>query len=112
MALMGLIYHIESAHKAFNGPLHGHTFRIEVLLEGKLKNNAVAGLDFKIIKEKIEKVVMTLNKKNLNEIMEVPTVENIACYLIKKLKSFPIKSIKVWESSNRFAEVFRKEVIK
>lgn len=112
MALMGLVYTIEAAHSAFGGPLHGHSFRIEIYLEGRLRNNAVAGLDFKFVREKINKVVMKLDRKNLNEIIEEPTVENIACYLIKNLRSWPIKSVKVWESSDRFAEVNLEEVIK
>jgi len=108
---MGLIYTIDSAHSAFGSLLHGHTFRVEVYLEGKLKNGVVAGFDFRVVKEKVEKAVMTLNKRNLNDILKEPTVENIACYLIRNLKSLPIKSIRVWESTDRFAEVFREEAL-
>lgn len=35
MAKMGLVYIIESAHSAFAGPLHGHSFRIRGEALGK-----------------------------------------------------------------------------
>lgn len=61
-------------------------------------------------KRKQKKVVIKLHRKNLNEVIKEPTVENIACHLIRNLKSLPIRSIRVWESADRFAEVFREEV--
>lgn len=110
MAILGLIYTIKARHSVFGRPLHAHDFKIEVTFEGKLKGGAVEGLDFNKVKGRVEKVVKDLDQKNLNEIIDLPTVENIAVYLIKKLKTFPIYSIKVWETTDRFAEVFAKEI--
>jgi 6-pyruvoyl-tetrahydropterin synthase len=110
MALLGLVYTVCAKHSGFGRPLHAHDFRIEITFEGKLKGGAVEGLDFNKIKGRVERVVKELDGKNLNKIIDLPTVENIAVYLIKKLKKFPIHSIKVWETADRFAEVFAKEV--
>ena len=66
----------------------------------------MAGLDFNKVKGEVKKIVGELENKNLNAIVNVPTVENIASYLIQKLKNFPIHRIKVWEEADRYAEVY------
>jgi 6-pyruvoyl-tetrahydropterin synthase len=110
MALLGLVYKIQAKHSGFGRPLHSHEFKIEITFEGKLKDGAVEGLDFNKIKGEVKKEVGKLDGKNLNEIIDLPSVENMAVYLIKKLKKFPIYSIKVWETADRFTEIFAREV--
>jgi len=110
MALLGLVYKVMAKHSVFGRPLHAHNFKIEITFEGKLKGGAVEGLDFNKVKGEVREKIEELNHKNLNKLIDLPTVENIAVYLIKKLKKFPIYSIKVWEDIDRFAEVFANEV--
>lgn len=101
---------MKASHEVFGRPLHEHEFKIEVVFEGKIKNGAVAGLNFHRVKETVRKVLGELEGKRLNDIFEPATVENLAVYILKKLKNLPIKSIRVWEAEDRFAEVFKKEV--
>ena len=101
---------MKASHEVFGRPLHEHEFKIEVVFEGKIKNGAVAGLDFHKAKEMVEGVVEELEGKRLNDIFEPATVENLAIYILRRLKDLPIKSIRVWEAEDRFAEVFKREV--
>lgn len=110
MALLGIVFKLKASHQGFGKPLHEHEFKIEVVLEGKIKNGAVAGLDFHEVKEMIGKVIEELEGKWLNDIFDPATVENLAVYLLRRLKNLPIKSIKVWETEDRFTEVFKKEI--
>jgi hypothetical protein len=53
------------------------------------------------------RVEHSVEGKKLNEIMEVPTVENICQWILKKVPlydSAKVEYVRVWETENRFAE--------
>ena len=97
--LLGLVTHIESAHSVGSGPLHGHTFRIEVTVEGEYEK----GIDFHVFEREVNKIVKELDHKNLNEILNPPVIENIARYIAEKLKGkYKVREVKVWEGKGKF----------
>ena len=67
--------------------LHGHTYYVICTIESKKLMNGFV-VDFGIVKSVINK----LDHKHLNDYIEVPTAENIAAYLFKKIKDEVIES--------------------
>mgnify|MGYP000141375411 FL=1 len=91
--------------------LHGHNYRVEVVLEGNLQNNGMV-LDFSVARNKIREVLSLLDHAHLNDILpEIPTAENIAIFIAKRLSkifsSYGLKVclIRVWETDKYWAEV-------
>ena len=85
--------------------IHGHTWRVEIWIEGKVNKHGMV-FDF----QKIGEVIDTLDHKFLNEIegLEQPTAENIVLWIIKKIKEYLVDGgklkVRVWESPNSYAE--------
>jgi 6-pyruvoyl-tetrahydropterin synthase len=106
---LGLVFWFNAGHSVHT-PFHEHNFRVEIILEGKLINGMVGGLDFNVIRPQIEKIIKKLESKNLNKIMKIPTVENINRYIYKRLPKYTyakVVLIRVWETENRFAEAYQ-----
>lgn len=95
---------IAAAHWLPNYPgpcsrLHGHTFLIEVWLEGPIDTETGMVVDFRIVKN----IIDTLDHRLLNDYIEMPTAENIAKYYFRAI---PLcVKVRVWESDSCFAEV-------
>ena len=106
---LGTTHYIDCAHflpgHSKCGQLHGHTYRIEVAIEGKNKNGMV--MDFADMKDVIEKILVKYDHKSLNDYLEYPSVENI-CEMVqadlKKQLKFPF-TIRVWEGQGKWAEL-------
>jgi 6-pyruvoyltetrahydropterin/6-carboxytetrahydropterin synthase len=108
-----VITQFAAAHKLrdFKGKcerLHGHNWRIEVILTGEKLNNAGLLIDFKEVKEATDGILEKLDHSFLNELPQFkdqnPSSENIAAYLFERLSgrlnNNQIKVAKViaWES--------------
>ena len=66
--------------------IHGHSYKLDVTVGGEViedKNNEKCGMiiDFKDLKEIVNRVVNHLDHSNLNEYFENPTAENIAKFI-------------------------------
>ncbi len=93
--------------------LHGHNWKIEVVVKGESLDNAGMLLDFKILKAYLEEILETLDHKYLNELEAFkgvsPSSEYIAKYIYeqfqKKLSSTNVEvyEVSAWESSNSCA---------
>ena len=107
--------HFSAAHslKGYQGDcarLHGHNWTVEVFLNCEKLDEVGFAIDFKDIKETVDKVLEGLDHANLNELPafreDNPTSENIARFIYKelgkKLNSDSIRVAKVYvsESSN------------
>ena len=85
---------------------HGHTYRLEVAVEGKQGKNGMV-IDFNELKSVVnDSVVEKLDHRNLNEIFENPTAENIAAWIFSELKKkMNVCSVKLWEGHGKWVEV-------
>jgi 6-pyruvoyltetrahydropterin/6-carboxytetrahydropterin synthase len=106
---LGVVEHIDCAHylpgHAKCGTLHGHTYRVEVVIEGRNKSGMV--MDFADLRRVLRETLVVYDHKPLNDFLEYPSVENICELLHQTLSSrlpFPF-SIRVWEGEGKWAEL-------
>ncbi|MFH0859596.1 MAG: 6-carboxytetrahydropterin synthase QueD [Candidatus Altiarchaeota archaeon] len=106
---VGRIFYFDSAHHLpdYKGECekqHGHTYRLEVVIEGELKDNMV--MDFKDLKKTVEdEVLAELDHMDLNDIFENPTAENLMEWIFDRLgKKLPLHSVKLWEGRDKWVE--------
>ncbi|ASJ16670.1 6-pyruvoyl tetrahydropterin synthase [Thermococcus chitonophagus] len=88
--------------------LHGHTFFLEVIVEGPIKHGYI--MDFVKLRKTIESVTKEIDHRNLNKIFDNPTTENIALWLADKIKGkLPdkviLKRLVLWEGSDYGVEL-------
>jgi len=89
--------------------LHGHNWKVEVVVSRDKLDKAGMLLDFKNLKIKLNKVLANLDHKYFNNIPYFkkvnPTSENIAKYIYDRLKAqvSSVKSVVVWENDTSSA---------
>ena len=108
---VGREFYFDAAHSLpeYKGEceqVHGHTYKLEVVVRGKLNDSGMV-LDFEELKKVVEKrVIGKLDHKNLNEFFEMPTCEKIAEWIFKELeKEISLSSIKLWEGHGKWVLV-------
>ena len=89
----------------YDGPcarLHGHTFIVEVWIEGPVDPETGMIVDFRGIK----KLIDTCDHRHLNDLLPVsllpPTAENLARYFHGRIARST--RVRVWESNDCYAE--------
>ena len=97
--------------------LHGHNWKIEIYIRGSELDKSGMLLDFKILKEKTNAILDTLDHTYLNELPvfagKSPSSELIAEYIFttleKELADLPVTVHKVtaWESEKAAASFYR-----
>ena len=108
--IIGREFSFDAAHKLdwYNGKcknLHGHTYKLIVLVKGDLNENGII-IDFKELDDIVKKEVMDiLDHSYLNEVIKNPTAENICVWIWDKLKNkiIGLYEIKLWETADSFA---------
>ena len=106
--------YFSSAHylKDYKGPcekIHGHNWKVELVVEGSELNSTDILIDFSILKNILKEVLSELDHKLLNEIPYFkdtnPSSERLAEYIFKKVKeklsSYPkvkVKEVTVFET--------------
>jgi 6-pyruvoyltetrahydropterin/6-carboxytetrahydropterin synthase len=87
------------------GSLHGHTYKVEVILSGENKTGMI--LDFGEMKQIIRAVLADYDHKALNDFLEYPSVENICEMLQQRIREkLPfLPTIRVWEGQGKWAEL-------
>ncbi len=89
--------------------LHGHNWRVKIIVRSDRLDNIGMVLDFKYLKKKLNAVLEEMDHKYLNKIAYFkkvnPTSENIAKYIYKKLKpKIPwLNCVTVWENATSSA---------
>jgi 6-pyruvoyltetrahydropterin/6-carboxytetrahydropterin synthase len=105
--------HILHGHKGKCKNLHGHTYFLEVGVEGKINGEGFV-MDFHDIKDMVEEVVMSkYDHHHLNDFFERPTAEIMASQIFKDLSkwlldhsiSASIFIVRLWETPTCYAEV-------
>lgn len=103
-------FHFDAAHRicGYKGPcerLHGHTYKLEVTIEGKVKGDGMV-MDFSRMKDVVEAEVLDrLDHGELNSIVKNPTAEKIVEWIVGRLRGkLPLHSIRLWEGEGKWAE--------
>ena len=108
-------FSFDAAHflPGYNGKcadMHGHTWKVELTVEGVVDVLSGMVLDFVLLKKIVEPWIEMLDHKLLNDIagLKMPTAENIAL-LFRDLwynepRPVSLKSVKVWEAPDSCAE--------
>jgi 6-pyruvoyltetrahydropterin/6-carboxytetrahydropterin synthase len=106
---LGITEYIDCAHflpgHAKCGQIHGHTYKVEVIIEGEANGGMV--LDFNDLKAQTRTVLQQYDHQNWNDFLPFPSVENICELLSRQLKErlrFPFV-IRVWEGHGKWAEM-------
>ena len=102
---------IASAHflKGYDGPckdLHGHTWKVEVVIVSDKLDTIGMVADFAVMKKSLKGFLMALDHVCLNDLPyfkdKNPTTENIAQYIYrnfgKTIAPLKIKHVQLWES--------------
>ena len=89
---------------------HGHNWKVEVTVKADSLDNLGMGLDFRVLKETVNKVLDTLDHHDLNEHDAFQTInpssENIAVYIFNNLQNdlstdrYGVHSVTVRETDN------------
>jgi len=103
--------HIASAHQlhGYDGPckdMHGHTWKVEMVVCGNTLDGVGLLADFKILKAKLKEVLMPLDHVVLNDLPVFkdlnPSTENLARHIYRTLSincaPLRLKHVQVWES--------------
>lgn len=113
------IYKFEACHHLphYEGAchrLHGHSYKLEVTLTGKVKDNTSTNscgmiIDFKEVKTILELTAGKYDHSNLNDFFENPTaeimVEKIANDIVGFLpNNVSLVSARLWETDTSYAE--------
>jgi 6-pyruvoyltetrahydropterin/6-carboxytetrahydropterin synthase len=108
-------FHFEAAHALPNAGdghrcqrLHGHSYRVELRLEGPVDPITGFVADFFAIEAAFKPLLERLDHQYLNAIegLENPTAENIAIWIWQKMKIVlpELASVIVFETQDCFAE--------
>jgi 6-pyruvoyltetrahydropterin/6-carboxytetrahydropterin synthase len=97
--------------------MHGHSWRVDVEVIGRVNPSTGMVMDFGSIKAMIEPIVQELDHKHINTVLNTRTAtsENIGAWIKSRLmdgmrrgrRSLPYDClvIRVWEGMTAFAEV-------
>ena len=106
---LGVIEYIDCAHflPGHNkcGTLHGHTYRVEVTIEGENKTGMI--IDFGDLKQLLRETLSAYDHRSFNDFLKYPSVENICEMIRRKLAerlSLPF-TVRVWEGKGKWAEL-------
>lgn len=95
--------------KNYKGPcenLHGHNWLVRATVRCTKLDNSGIGMDFKVLKKKLNEIVDEFDHCDLNAVLESidlnPSSENLAHHIYDKLRT----SLSGWDGSVARVEVF------
>lgn len=93
--------------------LHGHNWKVEVVVSGERLGDDGLLVDFRVIKDHTKEIIEALDHKFLNETSAFETIEpsseNIACHVFKTLSArlntpgVRVGKVTAWESESACA---------
>ena len=87
-------YSFESAHQLPDWPgIHGHSYEVEIVLKGQGTSDYV--LPVSVFDQSVKPVIEKIDHTMLNDIIPVPTMENIARWFWGELSALPLCEIRV-----------------
>jgi 6-pyruvoyltetrahydropterin/6-carboxytetrahydropterin synthase len=96
--------HVLPHHPGKCARLHGHSYRLDVVLEGPLQATGPAtGMveDFEVVSRVVKAAVIgDLDHRSLNELMDNPTAENVVSWIWRRLASelSQLAELTLWET--------------
>ncbi|MBA5942452.1 MAG: 6-carboxytetrahydropterin synthase QueD [Methanophagales archaeon] len=115
---LGVSADFSAAHSLSRHPgkcknLHGHTYKVDVVVEGEKREDTGCVADFADIKAVIEDVVTFVDHKYLNEVIHYPTTENIALFIKAEIEKrlnrtnlgVTLRSVRIWEGREKWVMV-------
>ena len=103
--------HVLPHHPGKCGRVHGHTYRLDVVVEGALQTDGASTgmvIDFDEIGEVVEREVLAhLDHRSLNDVLENPTSELIAVWIWERLAPAlsGLAEVTLWETATACAVV-------
>jgi 6-pyruvoyltetrahydropterin/6-carboxytetrahydropterin synthase len=100
--LLSKTYSFEAAHQLPDWPdVHGHSYEVEIWLEDTSGGDYV--LPLSKIDAAVEPILKKIDHRMLNDIMEMPTMENIARWFWNELKdTLPLSRIDIIRPTLKF----------
>ena len=99
-------------HKGKCARLHGHTYGLEVSVEGTPQESGPAAgmvMDFADLRERVSRVIVDrLDHQLLNEVFDqVPTAEAVAAWVFERLRDegLPVVRVRLAEGPSSYVEV-------
>jgi 6-pyruvoyltetrahydropterin/6-carboxytetrahydropterin synthase len=98
--------------------VHGHNWKVEIVVSGKELDDMGIALDFRELKRILKEITGELDHRNLNEIPPFdrvnPSSENIARFIFERARDrvplkVKIERVTVWESENSCASFIAQE---
>lgn len=87
--------------------LHGHSYRLEVTVEGPIGPRGIV-VDFGDVKSVVEReVVAHLDHRYLNDLFDNPTAELVAADIWKRIEAADLRvtRVRLWETADSFVEL-------
>jgi len=90
--------------------LHGHTYRVEMMVAGEPKDGVLA--DFRELEMKLRELLKDYDHKDLSQKFDYPSCETICYTLCKDLtaKVPGFEMLRVWEGEGKWVEMDASEV--
>jgi 6-pyruvoyltetrahydropterin/6-carboxytetrahydropterin synthase len=111
---IGMEFQIDYAHSLRGHkkcePKHGHTSKVLIEIEGEVKGGRLyeenVVMDFDEMRSICKRVLDELDHRDLNEIFEFPTAENVSKWIYEKLKEkLPVCKVTVFEGEGKWCTV-------
>jgi 6-pyruvoyltetrahydropterin/6-carboxytetrahydropterin synthase len=81
--------------------MHGHNYRLQVVVEGKVDPRTGMIEDFEVIRRRVwEAAIAQCDHHNLNDLMDNPTGENIIVWCWERIKPVlpGLAELRLWET--------------
>ena len=102
---------VPPGHKC--GQMHGHNYKVEIEIRGEYNTHHAYGNgmveDFGQIDERMKPILDQLDHNHLNVVMQEPTAENIAAWILDNYPLGNIWRVRVWETDRCWAEVVNEQ---
>ncbi len=108
--------HVLPYHDGKCSRLHGHSYRLDVTVEGPLETAGPATgmvVDFDVLSQVVRaNVIDALDHRHLNDLIDNPTSENIVAWIWRRLApALPqLAELTLWETANACAILRRGEL--
>jgi 6-pyruvoyltetrahydropterin/6-carboxytetrahydropterin synthase len=97
--------HLLPRHPGKCRNLHGHTYFLEVWCEGPVDPATGMVVDFGEVKAEVaDRVLSRLDHSHLNDLLENPTAEEVARWILARLREgpLPVAEVRLWETPSCF----------